>query len=245
MKDTFILYTEYSKHLTLLSMEQRGVLFTAIMCYQTEEELPEMDDVTAMAFSFIRSDLERCEKEYQKKIDASRENGKLGGRPKKETETQKPNGLEEKPKKPKGFFEKPKKANGFFENPNEHDSDNDSDYISSVSSIACVRAQAEKQGEDLQAFLEDHPQVEIDITNPSLVSSVDFPLLSQKISESKFLQTRYSLSWLLGNYRKIVSDAYKDFRRAPPKGDAQLECLKQLYAEAVEEDRLNEERNSG
>lgn len=67
MKETFILYTEYAKHLSFLSMNQRGVLFTAIINSQAGEELPDMDSITQMAFSFISADLERTEENYRKK----------------------------------------------------------------------------------------------------------------------------------------------------------------------------------
>ena len=130
MKETFILYTEYAKHLSFLSMNQRGVLFTAIINSQAGEELPDMDSITQMAFSFISADLERTEENYRKKIETNRENGRKGGRPKTERLDQKPNGFEEKPKKP----------NGYFENPNELDLDNDLDNdISSVGLNAGVR----------------------------------------------------------------------------------------------------------
>ena len=64
MKTSFVLYTEYLKHMQLLSMEQRGVLFTAIMAYEGEAEMPEMDGAVEMAFSFIKVQLERDEEKY-------------------------------------------------------------------------------------------------------------------------------------------------------------------------------------
>ena len=64
MKTSFVLYTEYLKHMKLLTMEQRGVLFTAIMAYEGEAEMPEMDGVVEMAFSFIKVQLERDEERY-------------------------------------------------------------------------------------------------------------------------------------------------------------------------------------
>lgn len=81
MKNSFVLYTEYLKHMKLLSLEQRGVLFTAIMCYEMEETLPEMDGMTEMAFSFIKEQLDRDEKTYQEKIQQKSEAGKKGGAP--------------------------------------------------------------------------------------------------------------------------------------------------------------------
>lgn len=49
-KNSFVLYTNYINQIELLNIEQRGVLFTAIMYYSSGVELPKMDAVTAMAF---------------------------------------------------------------------------------------------------------------------------------------------------------------------------------------------------
>lgn len=105
MKSSFVIYTTYAEQVELLDMEQRGVLFTALMAYAAHNELPDMDGMTKMAFSFIRSQIDRDTEKYQKTIESRREAGKKGGRPPKA------NGLNEKQ-------EKAKKANGFFEKQN-------------------------------------------------------------------------------------------------------------------------------
>ena len=132
-KDSFIVYTSYEKNFSLLNMEQRGILITAMMSYQLEKELPEMDAITEMAFSFIRDDMDRNAQNYAEKCNKNRENGQKGGRPK----TEKPNGYFDDEKKPNGFSEKPKKPNGYFENPNdndnEYDNDNDNDSKDNMS----------------------------------------------------------------------------------------------------------------
>ena len=137
MKDSFILFTEYSEQFNMLTDEQAGVLIKAIFAYSSDEELPEMDGVTRMAFSFIRSALDRSDKEYQRRVEANRENGRGGGRPRKNVQDDTQDGAEnptekEKPKKPKSFFEnpsknpnKPKKPNGFFENPSKNPTENE------------------------------------------------------------------------------------------------------------------------
>ena len=45
-RDSFVLYTEYMEQVNLLSIEQRGVLLTAIFSYAADAELPEMDGIT-------------------------------------------------------------------------------------------------------------------------------------------------------------------------------------------------------
>lgn len=118
MKNSFVLYSSYMEQINLLSMEQRGVLLTAIMAYEGKGEIPEMDGMTLMAFTFIKADLDRDAEKYQRTCEARRSAGLLGGRP-----------------KTKGLTEnqtKAKKANGFSENQteakkpdNEYEYDND------------------------------------------------------------------------------------------------------------------------
>lgn len=240
MKESFILYTEYAKHMGLLDMEQRGVLLTAIMNYQTGEELPEMDGGTAMAFSFIKEQLDRDNAKYEETLKKRSDAGKQGGRPKSEENSEK----QTKAKKANAFSEKQTKAK---KADNEHEHEHVDVYVHDSSDCtsehsAPAREDVSEQVEEYQQFMKDHPQVVEDITNPSLIAAVNFRILSEKISQSKFLQTRYSLSWLLSNYRKIIADAYQDFRRAPPNGDDQLRYLKELYEEA-EEDGDNAEED--
>lgn len=110
-KDSFVLYTEYIEQIELLSMEQRGILLTAIFAYVSDAELPDMDGITKMAFAFIKSRIDKDTEKYAKTIEKRKEAGKLGGRPKA-------NGFSEKQ-------EKAKKANGFSEKQNNPVYDND------------------------------------------------------------------------------------------------------------------------
>lgn len=101
-KNSFVMYTDYMEQISMLKREQRGDLFTAIMAYADNSELPDMDDVTRMAFCFIRSQMDRDKNKYLDTIEKRREAGKQGGRP-----------------KASGFDDKAKKANGFSDNQTE------------------------------------------------------------------------------------------------------------------------------
>lgn len=118
MKESFVLYVKYLENIEMLSMEQRGILITSLMRYVSDKEVPEMDGMTAMAYSFIRSQIDRDFEKYEETCRKRAEAGKLGGRPKEA------NGFSEKQMKAK-------KANGFSEkqnNPdNECDNDNEND----------------------------------------------------------------------------------------------------------------------
>ena len=112
-KNSFVMYAEYLKHIQKLSMEQRGELFTAILCYVSGEDMPDLEPVTEMAFSFIQDRIDRDSAAYEEKCEKRREAGKLGGRPKANANSEKQT--------------KAKKANGFSEKQNNHDTDNEHD----------------------------------------------------------------------------------------------------------------------
>lgn len=106
MRDSFVMYTSYYQHIQRLSMERRGQLFTAIMEYASGNDLPEMDEVVEMAFSFIKDQMDRDSEKYQKIVKKRSDAGKLGGRPKGNVNPEK----QSKAKKANGFSEKQSKA---------------------------------------------------------------------------------------------------------------------------------------
>lgn len=79
MKNSFVMYTDYMQHLEIMDMEQRGVFLTAVMKYASGGELPEMDGMVRMAFSFAKAQMDRDNEQYQKTIEARREAGRQGG----------------------------------------------------------------------------------------------------------------------------------------------------------------------
>ena len=106
MKNSFVIYTDYMEQVELLTMEQRGILFTSIMAYASEKELPDMDGMTKMAFSFIKATMDRDMEKYRQTVEKRKEAGKLGGRPKADGSSEK----QSKAKKANGFSEKQDKA---------------------------------------------------------------------------------------------------------------------------------------
>ena len=73
-KDSLILHTEYKEQIEYLDMEQRGKLFSAILCYQAGESIPEMDAITKMCFSFIRQRMDRDNEAYEEKCKRNTSN---------------------------------------------------------------------------------------------------------------------------------------------------------------------------
>ena len=86
-----------------LTMEQRGLLFTAMLKRAAGLDVPKLDPETAMAFRFVSAQMRRDAEKYERTCQRRREAGEKGGRPPKA------NGFSENQSKAK-------KANGFSEN---------------------------------------------------------------------------------------------------------------------------------
>lgn len=116
---SFILYQEYQKNISILTQNQKGDLLDAIFSYNEGMEI-ELDPIVKMAFSFIKSDLDRNKTKYQNIIERNKINGASGGRPKNP----------EKPKEPSGLFGNPEKPRETLnDNVNKDDNKNEHDNL--------------------------------------------------------------------------------------------------------------------
>lgn len=119
-KNSFILYHSYSRHFEMLTDDQVGRLIRAIFKYSEEGVEPKLDQVSTMAFNFIKEDIDINKMKYDVIVERNRKNGAKGGRPKK------PSRLNKNPRNPvgksitQGKSQKPKKA----------DNGNDSEIVS-------------------------------------------------------------------------------------------------------------------
>ena len=102
-KGSFVFYTEYREHLSMLPPEQVGELMFALMDYQETGEVPDLPkgSALAMCFSFIKKRMDKDNSKYEERCERNRSNGKKGGRPTKEMEISE---TEENPNKPNGFI---------------------------------------------------------------------------------------------------------------------------------------------
>jgi len=99
-KSSFLIYLDYEEQFNLLTDEQVGQLMRAIIKYEKTREIPQLDGVIKMAFSFIKTQLDRDREKYEARCEKNRENAKKGGRPRKKQKDnikterfwQKPNG---------------------------------------------------------------------------------------------------------------------------------------------------------
>lgn len=88
MKDSFVLYTRYAKHIEKLSDEQCGILFRAIMAHATGDEIPQMDCTTDMIYGIIIEDIEECDRKWQETKEKRSKAGKASANKRQQTSTQ-------------------------------------------------------------------------------------------------------------------------------------------------------------
>ena len=108
-KSSLVLPYDFEAVFDYLSVEQAGRLIRAIYAYERRDEVPDFSDDMLLDITWktnVKLKVDHNKQRYQEVVDAHRESGKLGGRPKKDEN-------QAKPKKPNGFSEnqtKPKKA---------------------------------------------------------------------------------------------------------------------------------------
>jgi hypothetical protein len=78
-KKSFVLYHDIRTPLELLTDEQRGKLFIALLNYSEYGELPDFDGALLMAFAFIRTSLDRDAEAWAEKRAKRAEAGRSGG----------------------------------------------------------------------------------------------------------------------------------------------------------------------
>lgn len=119
-KNSFVLQTRLNAVVAKLSDKQAGVLFKSILNYAVNGTVANFEDSAVdIAFEFVKQDIDYATAKYEQTCKRNAENGKLGGRPKKQVLN----------KKAVGFNENPKKANGFFEKHNDNDDDIDNELV--------------------------------------------------------------------------------------------------------------------
>ena len=83
-KNSFLLYVNFGKQVRMLTMEERGELITAIFDHEEYGHAKgTLSPRVELVFSFIEDALERDRTAYEKRCEQNRENGKRGGRPRK------------------------------------------------------------------------------------------------------------------------------------------------------------------
>lgn len=77
-KNSFLMYLDYEEQFNLLTDEQAGQLIKAIIKYEKTGEITELDGMTKMAFSFIKTQLDRDREKWKEEKQKRSEAGKRG-----------------------------------------------------------------------------------------------------------------------------------------------------------------------
>lgn len=77
-KNSFLIYLDYQEQFDLLADEQAGQLIKAIIKYEKTGEITELDGMTKMAFSFIKTQLDRDREKWKEEKQKRSEAGKRG-----------------------------------------------------------------------------------------------------------------------------------------------------------------------
>ncbi len=223
-KKSFIMYTSYKEPIEGLTLEERGLLFSALFEYAETAVVPELEGAVKMAFLFIKTQIDRDSEKYEKTVQKRKEAGKKGGRPSFETTEEKANGFFEKQtkaKKANGFSEKQK--NPVDDNVNDNDDVNVNDiYTSSTKAEEVVNITASSAGEVFKTY-----ESEIGVVTPMVIEVLTGFNLSDELkvhairdaSEHNKKTLKY-IAAILKRYEsegvKVVADAS---RGSPKKGD--------------------------
>ena len=131
LKKSFLIYADWEQnsYAALRRAKGKAVFGRHGLRDKGEDISDALDEVTAMCFSFMKSQIKRDAEKYEAVTAKNSENGKKGGRPKKSGRGEE-NKKSEKPgesEKSEGFFEKPKKADNDNDKDNDNVNDNDTD----------------------------------------------------------------------------------------------------------------------
>jgi len=100
-KKSFLFYQSWKTQIDILDDSELRKFINNLLSYHDGGEVVLESKYDKLLWNGVLPGLEVNNLKYQKTIERNRENGKKGGRPKKEAaETEKPNGFKEKPKKP-------------------------------------------------------------------------------------------------------------------------------------------------
>jgi len=84
-KKSFIVYFDYLESLNLMSDEDAGKLFKAMVIYAKTKEMPVLTPVLSMAFSFIKPRIDSDSEKWEETRKARAESGSAGGKKKSQS----------------------------------------------------------------------------------------------------------------------------------------------------------------
>ena len=207
-RDSFVFYKSIFEAVDKIpKIEIQAQAYKAIALYGLcEIEPSENSDVfVQIIFAQAKTVMDNARKKY----DSCVNNGKKGGRPRKENNqtitNEKPSNNQTKTKtKPK---HNPTITN---EKPSNNLNDNVNVYVNDNVNVYKERDR-EKEQEFLKSLSQKFPQLKINVSDIDL-NTYDASKLIQAISNSDYLQGA-TLTFILERYEKVINDYYSNFRQ--------------------------------
>ena len=238
-KKSFLMYFEYKKHFALLSNEQLGELVRAIFIYLETDIEPDLPDISKMAFSFIKANLDR---EYQNWIETKNKRSEAGKK-----------GMESRYGKSKKQNKSITKGNNVIKD-NNNVKKNDNKKQQSITNVTVkvkekvkgkvnvndkvnknesenVNVNVEQVDTSLSKFIKAFPNKK---PNGKLQDEQSMDTLISAVNNSDFLKTNHNLDlkWLVEHYDKVVNDNYKTWENTKQK-ESQLEKAARRLKEEI------------
>ena len=218
----------YLDSLAMLDDAQFGRVFRAALLYARDGIEPDLEPLEAMAFAFIRGDIERAKAKYEAIAERNRINGMKGGRPKNPENPVGYLGTQKNPEEPKKPIQDNTKQNNTTQyntsTPAEAEEKPDPVPYSKISelfnklcpSYSAIRGITGKRKVAVAARWKENPDLEV------------FETLFEKAEASDFMKGQNNKNWradfdwmmVAGNWNKILEGRY-DNRQTPeeqPKG---------------------------
>lgn len=212
MKESFVLYNRYLDCVEPLTMEERGVLLTAILCYTSGEELPEMSRVVKTSFWFIKSQLDADSAKYEETCKKRSDAGKKSALKKQQKTTKETNA---------------NKSEQVSTNPTDNDNENDNEN----ENVIRYQQIADMYNNTCVSFprltkLSDRRKKTIKARFNAGYTLDDFRRLFEMAEESDFLKGSNNRNWYAtfdwliqdGNMAKVLDGNYQA-REPTQKGE--------------------------
>lgn len=149
-KESFVLFKSFYAPCEGLELEQKGMLFDALFKFQIDGKEPEKESPIYSFFLFFKNQFRLDNIKYQQRTERNRNNGSLGGRPRKNKDLNESGPKEapyQKPKNPAGKT-KPKKGD------KDKEKDNVTDNEKKILSLTRIRSLVKDSTWDCEFFAE-------------------------------------------------------------------------------------------
>lgn len=240
-RNSFVFYKEWKDAIRELPDDVRLEIYESVIEYATSGNLQGLKPMAAIAFNFIKQQIDRDTDKYMSIIERNKSNGSKGGRPK---EPKKPTGLFGNPKEPK----KP-------DNDDEDDNDDNFKIIypyqdivelwnSTCSNLAKVNALSNSRKQKIKVRLNE-------IGNPDeWINAITF--LFEKVNQNKWLcgdndrNWKVTFDWIFENdknWRKVIEGNYDNISTKEKKSVYQKNYENSQGAKAILEEYYKNKSN--